>query len=371
MVIKTTVKYYMKKNMQEWIFETAKPIDYQSVELAKTYQQKLTKPSGSLGRLEVLAERFAGWQSSQHPVLNQMHVGVFAADHGVCQQNISAFPQEVTVQMIANFLDGGAAISVLSKQLGASLTVCHLGTVAHLPKKYKGHLQLINCSIANGTADFSLQEAMTEEQLIRALMSGRELVEHKVSACSKQSPLHLFIGGEMGIGNTSSASAIYAAQLGLTATDVVGPGTGIDRDGLARKQHVIEAALELHSEHLANPYLTLRCIGGFEIAALVGSYIYCAQAGIPVLVDGFICTAAALIAVRLNPSVNDWLLFSHCSAEPAHRFALDVLEANVLLDLGLCLGEGSGAALAVPLLQAALALHNNMATFEQAGVSGG
>jgi nicotinate-nucleotide--dimethylbenzimidazole phosphoribosyltransferase len=357
--------------MSKWIFEAAKPIDYKAVELAKKHQQKLTKPLGSLGCLEILAEKFAGWQSTLHPVLDQIHVGVFAADHGVCQQNISAFPQEVTVQMIANFLEGGAAISVLSKQLGASLTVCHLGTVANLPEKYNKHPQLIMNSIAAGTADFSKQEAMTEDQLKKALAAGRELVEQKTSTCKESTPLHLFIGGEMGIGNTSSASAIYAAQLDLVAAEVVGPGTGIDQDGLLRKQRVIEAALELHHGHLADSYATLRCLGGFEIAALVGSYIYCAQVGIPVLVDGFICTAAALIAVKLNSSVKDWLLFSHHSAEPAHGLALDALSANVLLDLGLRLGEGSGAALAVPLLQSALALHNNMATFEQAGVSGG
>ncbi len=361
----------MKKGMNKWIFEPAKPIDYQAIELAKAHQQTLTKPPGSLGRLELLAENFAGWQSNPHPVLDGIHIGIFVADHGVCQQAVSAFPQEVTVQMIANFLEGGAAISVLSKLLDANLIVCHLGTVASLPEKYKGHPQLIENSIAASTADFSTQQAMTEEQLTQALTAGRELVAQKVSDYPEKPPLHLFIGGEMGIGNTSSASAIYAAQLGLTAADVVGPGTGIDQEGLLRKQSVIETALELHREYLADPYTTLRCVGGFEIAALVGSYIYCAQMGIPVLVDGFICTAAALIAVKLTPSVNDWLLFSHCSAEPAHRLALDALSANTLFDLGLRLGEGSGAALAVPLLQSALALHNNMATFEQAGVSGG
>jgi nicotinate-nucleotide--dimethylbenzimidazole phosphoribosyltransferase len=363
--------------MNKWIFDVARSIDVTAIKLAQTHQAKLTKPLGSLGRLEVLAEKFAGWQSKQHPILEQFHIGVFAADHGVCKQNVSAFPQEVTVQMIANFLEGGAAVSVLSQQIGASLMVCNLGTVVALPKKYKGHSQLIEKNIAKESADFSIQEAMTDEQLQKALMAGRELVAEKISGLQEPSntqaacSLHLFIGGEMGIGNTSSASAIYAAQLELTAAEVVGPGTGVDQNGLLRKQAVINKALELHADHLSDPYQTLRCVGGFEIAALVGSYIYCAQIGVPVLVDGFICTAAALIAVKLNASVSDWLLFSHRSAEPAHHLALEALSANVLLDLELRLGEGSGAALVVPLLQSALALHNNMATFEQAGVCAG
>ena len=175
----------------------------------------------------------------------------------------------------------------------------------------------------------------------------------------------------MGIGNTTSASALYAALLDLPPLDVVGPGTGVDDKGLLRKQSVIGAALSLHKVILHDPYEVLRCLGGLEIAALVGSYIRCAQLGIPVLVDGFICTAAALIAVRLNPSVRERMLFSHCSAEPAHRIALMALSAEPMLDLGLRLGEGSGAAIAVPILQSALLLHNTMATFEQAGVSGG
>jgi len=362
--------------MNKWIFGAVKSIDVTATKLAQAHQTILTKPPGSLGRLEILAEKFAGWQSKQHPILERLHIGVFVADHGVCKQNVSAFPQEVTVQMIANFLEGGAAISVLSQQIGASLTVCNLGTVVALPEKYEGHPQLIEANIAKESADFSIQEAMTDEQLQKALMAGRELVAEKVidlQECSipPTPSLHLFIGGEMGIGNTSSASAIYAAQLGLAAEEVVGPGTGIDQSGLLRKQSVINAALKLHVDYLADPYQTLRCVGGFEIAALVGSYIYCAQIGVPVLVDGFICTAAALIAVKLNASVGDWLLFSHRSAEPAHHLALEALSANVLLDLELRLGEGSGAALAVPLLQSALALHNNMATFEQAGVSAG
>ncbi len=354
-----------------WLFEPAQFIDLSFCDSARAHQQQLTKPQGSLGRLEVFAEMFAGWQANIYPRLEHIYIAVFAGDHGVCQQNISAFPQAVTTQMIANFLDGGAAISVLSRHLNAEFVVCNTGTVTSLPDQYTAHPQLVNKCIAFGTADFSLQAAMTASQLLGALSAGCSVADEANKQYSNDQPLQLFIGGEMGIGNTTSASALYAALLELPSIDVVGPGTGIDDKGLLRKQSVIDTGLSLHEAILHDPYEVLRCLGGLEIAALVGSYIRCAQLGIPVLVDGFICTAAALIAVKLNPSVRDWMLFSHCSAEPAHRLALKALSAEPMLDLGLRLGEGSGAAVAVPILQSALLLHNTMATFEQAGVSGG
>lgn len=344
-----------------WIKQAAKAIDQESIALAQAHQAILTKPAGSLGRLEQLAEQFAGWQSATFPSLNNISVVVFAGDHGVCQQGVSAFPQAVTSQMIINFLEGGAAISVLSQSIDASLTVCNMGTVAALPESYLEHSQLLQKSIASGTADFSQTAAMTNDQVNQALNTGREI--------ANELKADLFIGGEMGIGNTSSASAIYAALLTLNAETVVGTGTGIDQEGLLRKQRVISEALILHKAHLENPYEILRCLGGLEIAALVGCYIACAQRGIPVLVDGFICTAAALLATKINPSVRAWLLFSHQSAEQAHVLALEDLNAQPLVNLGLRLGEGSGAALVVPLIRSSLILHQQMATFIQAGVS--
>ncbi len=347
--------------MKKWFEKPVHAIDHHHIESARLHQSTLTKPQGSLGRLEEIAEAFCGWQSRANPQIDKICVSVFAADHGVCQQGVSAFPQAVTTQMITNFLDGGAAISVLSRELGADFSVVNVGTVSPLPDSYTAHEHLVNANIALGTTDFSTGAAMTDEQLEKALILGKSQVEN-ISA-------KLFIGGEMGIGNTTSASAIYAALLSLELDRVVGPGTGIDAQGLLRKKKVIAQSLDHHYQFLNDPYQVLRCLGGLEIAALVGSYIACAQQGVPVLVDGFICTAAALLAVKLNPDVRNWLLFSHLSAEPAHCIALEELNADPLLQLNMRLGEGSGAAVAVPLLKAALALHNNMATFSQAGVS--
>ncbi|MEO0443908.1 MAG: nicotinate-nucleotide--dimethylbenzimidazole phosphoribosyltransferase [Pseudomonadota bacterium] len=350
--------------MTRWFEGKVKSICQNSIEAALEHQNTLTKPAGSLGRLEQLAGQFAGWQSQPHPTLNHLSVSVFAADHGVCAQGVSAFPQSVTGQMIVNFLEGGAAISVLSHGLGADLRVLNMGTVDPVPQRYQSHEQLENHQIAAGSADFSQGFAMSEQQLTQCFSAARDHV-------SGLGARDLFIGGEMGIGNTSSASALYAALLSLPAADVVGRGSGIDDAGLKRKIQVINTALALHKASLNDPYQVLRALGGLEIAALVASYIACAQRGIPVLVDGFICTAAALLAVKLNAGVRHWLLFSHQSAEAAHSRALAALEAQPLLDLGMRLGEGSGAAVAVPLIQSALSLHNRMASFAQAGVSQG
>ena len=350
--------------MDRWFEGAVQTIDTHSVESAKAYQSMLTKPLGSLGRLEDIAEQFAGWQGTANPLIDNINIAVFAADHGVCAQGVSAFPQAVTTQMITNFLEGGAAISVLSRSINADLHVLNMGIASTLPEVYQHHQQLINCPPGNGTMDFSAAEAMTDEQLQTCLLAGQSYIKN-LQSC------HLFIGGEMGIGNTTSASAIYAALLSLSPQIVVGPGTGVDSEGMLRKQEVIERALMLHGQYLGSPYDVLRCMGGFEIAGLTGAYIACAQMGIPAMVDGFICTAAALMATRLNPGVRDWLLFSHQSAEPAHEVALKELNAAPLIDLGMRLGEGSGAAVAAPLIQSALNLHNQMATFEQAGVSDG
>lgn len=347
--------------MTAWFEEKINPIDQGKLEQARAYQLSLTKPPGSLGQLETIAEKFCAWQSTLRPQLNTIQVAVFAGDHGVCAQGVSAFPQAVTGQMISNFLDGGAAISVLSRELGAEFSVINMGTVHPLAESYSQHSQLINANIAAGTADISLADAMTEIEVEQALNTGRNIVKEKEA--------DLFIGGEMGIGNTTSAAAIFAALLSLRPEQVVGAGTGVDAEGLARKQKVIQLALSHHQDILDNPYQILRCLGGLEIAGLVGAYITAAQQQLPVLVDGFICTAAALLAVKLNPRVRDWLLFSHESAEAGHKVALQSLAAEPLLQLGLRLGEGSGAALAVPLLKSALALHNGMASFVQAGVS--
>ncbi|MET0951012.1 MAG: nicotinate-nucleotide--dimethylbenzimidazole phosphoribosyltransferase, partial [Pseudomonas sp.] len=270
-----------------------------------------------------------------------------------------AFPQEVTGQMLHNFVTGGAAISVLARQLAAQLDVVDLGTVAPLDLPGVRHLR-----IGAGTANFAKGPAMTQEQGLLALQAGRDSVLRAKSVGSE-----LFVGGEMGIGNTASASAVACSLLECAAPLLVGPGTGLNAAGIAHKTQVIEAALALHAEHAGDPLQSLFSLGGFEIAALVGAYLACAQEGIAVLVDGFICSVAALVAVRLNPSCREWLLFGHRGAEPGHRHLLETLQAEPLLDLGLRLGEGSGAALAVPLVRLACQLHNGMATFAEAAVA--
>lgn len=342
-----------------WLADPVAAVDCAALELARARQAQLTKPPGSLGRLESVAVQFAGWQGRERPQLERLCVRVFAADHGVCAQGVSAFPQIVTTQMIGNFLTGGAAISVLCRHLQADFGLYCLGTVHPLPE-----LENLNdCTIAAGTRDFTQEAAMSAHELAQALLVGAE-------ALPLSAP-DLFIGGEMGIGNTTSASALFSALLALPAETTAGPGTGVDASGVKHKSRVIEQALQRHQTTIneGGVLAALLCLGGFEIAALVGAYVSSAQRGIPVLVDGFISTAAALCAVRINPGVADWLLFAHRSAEPAHQVALQQMGAEPLLDLQMRLGEGSGAAVAVPLLRAALVLHNGMATFDDAGVS--
>ena len=340
----------------DWIHEPCSRPNQQQLVQAQNHQLSLTKPPGSLGELERIACQFSAWQNRERPEMTKIRIRVFAGDHGVCAQNVSAFPQAVTTQMIANFCSGGAAISVLAEKLRANFLVVNLGTV----EAGSYHPKLVNKPIAPGTYDFSSREAMSSEQLAAATRIGAEQVEEAD---------HLFVAGDMGIGNTTSAAAIYAAVLNEAPDACVGPGTGVDQQGVARKAEVIKTAFALHGSQLTDAIGILRCVGGFEIAAMTGAYIRAAQLGVPILVDGYISTAAALAATQINPSVRDWMLFAHRSAEPAHIKALDYLNARPLLDLNMRLGEGSGAALAIPIIKDALLLHNNMATFESAGVS--
>jgi nicotinate-nucleotide--dimethylbenzimidazole phosphoribosyltransferase len=331
-------------------------------EQAEARQAELTKPPGSLGFLEQLACRLAGLQGRERPRIEQVQIVVFAGDHGIARAGVSAFPQEVTAAMVRNFANGGAAISVLARQIGAQFEVVNLGTVLDpgpLPGVKDYHL-------GPGTASFDADPAMTEHQLACALGAGRHAVERaRLAGCE------LFIGGEMGIGNTTSAAAIACALLSQPPEVLAGPGTGLDAAGIARKIAVIANALREHRLGLSSPLEILRRLGGFEIAALTGAYVACAQIGLPVLIDGFISSVAALNASRLCPGAAQWFLFAHASAEPGHRPVLNALRAQPLLNLGMRLGEGSGAAVAVPLLRLACALHNDMATFAAAAVASG
>lgn len=321
-------------------------------------QAQLTKPPGSLGRLEQIGATLAAMQNTQQPQLDRVWITVFAADHGVTAEGISAFPQVVTAEMVRNFARGGAAISVLAQEWNARLEVVNVGTVQPL-EDLPG---VLDTRIAAGTANFVYEPAMSIEQLYEALEVGRAAAERASIGGAR-----LFIGGEMGIGNTTSATAIACSLLGLPAAELAGSGTGLDTAGITHKALTIERALARH--HSDRPLTALRQLGGFEIAALTGAYLRCAQVGLPVLVDGFITTAAALVAVRHQPQLAAWLFYAHRSAEQGHRRLLDALEAQPLLDLEMRLGEGSGAAVAMPILRAAAALHARMATFTEAGVS--
>ncbi|EAT11498.1 nicotinate-nucleotide--dimethylbenzimidazole phosphoribosyltransferase [Bermanella marisrubri] len=342
-----------------WFEQPCRLPSVEFFEQAQAHQSNLTKPPGSLGQLEQVACQLSAMQERQSPSLDRIHISIFAADHGIAKQGVSAFPQSVTLQMISNFLAGGAAISVLAQQMQAELEVVNCGCNGEISDA----IGLINKPIAKGTADFSIQPAMAEDELLLALQLGHEAADR-----AHQQNSDLFIGGEMGIANTSSATALAASQLGLPVADLVGPGTGVDAQQLQHKREVIDRAIARYD--LATPLQRLQTFGGFEIAALCGAYIRAAQIGIPVLVDGFISSTAALMAVSINSSVRPWLIFSHAGAEPGHQVVLRALDASPLLSIGMRLGEGSGAAVVVSLLRSAVELHNSMATFADAGVDG-
>lgn len=349
-------------NSTEWLSNPVKSIDQALIEKATAYQNTLTKPPGSLGMLEEVAIRLSAMQQTQQPALSQVNIVIFAADHGIAEEGVSAFPQAVTAEMIKNFSRGGAAISVLAKELEASLEVINLGTVMTLDE-LPG---VRNLQIAAGTANFYRQPAMSEAQLSEALQTGYEAVER-----AGENHCELFIAGDMGIANTSAASALACAATGVSAAEMTGRGTGLDDQGLSHKVNILDESLKKYSLSTDMPLDILRTFGGFEIAAMTAAYIRCAQRGIPALVDGFIASAAALLASRINSEVMEWLFFAHASAEPGHKLMMQSMQAKPLVDLNMRLGEASGAAVVVPLMRLACALNNKMHTFEQAGVSEG
>ena len=326
---------------------------------AEARQNELTKPPGALGRLEKLAIDLAALQATDRPRADRVAIALFAGDHGVTEQGISAYPSAVTVEMLRNFARGGAAISVLARELCAPLEVVDVGTNAGDPVA-----GVTTDKTRCGTRDFSREAAMTMDEACHALAAGRRAVERAAAE-----GLDILVLGEMGIGNTTSATAIAAALLASSPAELSGAGTGLDHAGVQRKADVVAGALQLHGLSGVAAIEVLRCVGGLEIAALTGAIISSAQARVPVLVDGFIVSVTALLATRLNPSCRPWLLFSHLSSERGHRQVLSSLAAQPLLDMEMRLGEGSGAALAVPTIRLACALHNQMATFAEASVS--
>ena len=321
-----------------------------------------TKPLGALGRLEPLALRLGQILGSETPQLEHPQMLVCAADHGLAARGVSAYPSDVTWQMVENFLAGGAAVSVLARQHGLALTVVDCGVARDIAPRAAapGQPQLLLRKVAPGTQDASIDPAMSAAQCAQALANGREVV--------RDLPGNALLLGEMGIGNTSVASLLLARLCGVDLQDCTGAGTGLDAAGVARKRAVLQQALSANADAV-EPLDALAALGGFEVATLVGAVLQAALERRVIVVDGFITSAAVLVAARLQPHVLQRCVFAHGSAEPGHALMLAQLGAQPLLNLGLRLGEGSGAALAWPLLQSACAILGEMASFEAAGVS--
>lgn len=355
-------------NHPDWLEQPLNGLSRSHSQTARQRQEQLTKPPGSLGVLESIAVQLAAIQHQHSPQCDPVQITLFAADHGITAEGVSPFDSVVTQQMLKNFINGGAAIAVMAKQLGCPLEVIDVGTCwpGALPHPIRDQ------RIAPGTANMRRTAAMSSAQFLAALECGREAAER-----AQEKGIKLFVAGEMGIGNSSAAAALGAALLDTPAAGLVGPGAGHKGAALRNKEATLAATLDFHrtelgsSKALADPWEAGRRVGGLEIAAMAGAYLRCAQLGIAVLLDGFISGSAALLAERLRPGVRDNMLCGHSSAEPGHSRIVDALGGRPILNLGMCLGEGSGAATAVPILRSACAIHNGMATFAEAGISSG
>ena len=337
-----------------------KPPDEKAMAAARARQDTLTKPLGSLGRLEELSIKLAGIRGEPIPRINHKAIVTMAADHGVVAEGVSAYPQAVTPQMVLNFLRGGAGINVLAKHAGARIIVVDMGVASDM----EPHPALVSRKIARGTSDMARGPAMSREQAIKSIEVGLEIVEKEV-----KKGLDIVGTGDMGIGNTTPSSAITAAITGEKVEKVTGRGTGIDDKQLAHKVEVIERALKANKPNADDAIDVLAKIGGFEIGGICGVIVGAAAHRIPVVIDGFVSGAAALIAVGLSPRVKDYLIASHCSVEIGHKAILKYLGLKPILDLELRLGEGTGAALGIFLVEAAAKILAEMATFAEAGVS--
>src|SRR5690242_4627135 len=339
--------------------EAVAPLDTEIMAAARARQEQLTKPAGSLGRLESLAIQIAGIIGQEQPVVANKAIVVMAADHGVTAEGVSAYPAEVTPQMVLNFLRGGAAINALAGVVGARVVVVDIGVAAPIE-----HPDLLSRKVVSGAANMGQGPAMSRAQAEDAIAVGIAVVESLA-----QDGIQIVATGEMGIGNTTAASAITAMMTGSTPTEVTGRGTGIDDAQLAHKIAVIERALAVNAPNRDDGLDVLAKVGGLEIAGLVGVILSCAAHRMPVVLDGFIAGSAALVAEKLCPQVCDYLIAGHVSVERGHRVLLEALRLAPLLDLDLRLGEGTGAALAMGIIDGALAAHRQMATFAEAGVS--
>ena len=339
-----------------------KPLDNAAMAEARARQDQLTKPAGSLGRLEELSVRIAGIQGKAKPQIKDKAMITMAGDHGVVDEKVGNWPREVTAQMVENFLRGGAGINVLTRQAGARIIFVDMGVASDL----KPDPQLIVKKVDYGTKNMCLGPAMTGEQAVKAVEAGIEVVNSEA-----KKGLDIVGTGDMGIGNTTASSAIFASLSGKTAAEVTGRGTGLSDEQLAHKIDVIQRALAVNKPNRSQPLQVLAKVGGFEIGGLSGVMLGAAARRIPVVIDGFISGAAALIAVALAPQLKDYLIAAHVSAEAGHAAMLQYLDLKPLLSLDMRLGEGTGAALGIFLAEAAVRTLNEMATFAEAGVSEG
>ena len=348
--------------MLKKIIKEIRPVSSVWLEKAWARLDDLTKPRRSLGFLEEIAARAVAIREEDRPSVEKKEIYVFVGDHGIVTEGVSAYPQEVTALMVNNFLAGGAGINVLARCAGAKVNIIDIGMKEELPDS-EG---LIKRNVKRGTANFAKGPAMTLAEAEKALDIGIEMAERAYGNGTV-----MIATGEMGIGNTTPSSAVLAALLPAEAIDVTGLGTGLDEKGLKHKIRVIERALEVNRDGLTDPLSTLAAVGGLEIAGICGLCLGGAARGMIVVVDGFISTAGALVAIRLNPQVNDYLFFSHMSAEKGHRAFFDKEGLRPVLDLALRLGEGTGAAIAMQIIEDAVRIHNEMATFAEVGIESG
>jgi len=346
-------------DIQELIAQI-QPLDRAAMQSARRRQETLTKPKGSLGRLEELSIQVAGITGKSLPIIQDKVVLVMAGDHGVVKEGVSAYPQEVTAQMVHNFLAGGAAINVLARYHGARVIVADMGVASDLAT----HPDLIIKKTAYGTANIARGPAITREQAVHTLLAGAEIAQQEI-----ERGLDILATGDMGIANTTPSAAIAAVFTGNPIGEIAGRGTGVDDAGLNRKIDAIQRALQVNQPNPDDGLDVLAKVGGFEIGGLAGAILAAAANQRPVVIDGFISTAAAMIAASLAPRVKQYLIASHVSSEAGHHLMLDWLQARPLLDLDMRLGEGTGAILATSLVEAACRILSEMATFDQAGVS--
>lgn len=348
-------------NITEYLKEI-EPTAFSYGQKAKEREDMLTKPQGSLGRLEEIAIDIASMKRQEVPQLKRKVIFIFAGDHGVVDEGVSAFPQEVTPQMVYNFINNGAAINVLARQAGADIVIADLGVAAEMDIQQPNFRDR---KINTGTGNITKGPAMTREEGVKAITTGIDIFEEE----HRKEPLDLVGIGEMGIGNTTPATAILAVISGENIESIVGRGTGIDDDGIILKITAIKKAIAVNQPKKDDGIDILQKVGGYEIGGLTGVVLAAARHKVPVLIDGFISTAAALIAQLLNPVVCQYILASHRSEERGHDKMLEILNKKPILDLGMRLGEGTGAALAMHIVEAAVRIIDEMATFESAGVS--